>query len=54
MEFLKVPFRAVTFSHILINDLPNCLKMATFTMYADDTNIILPASDLNVLEKEMN
>lgn len=23
-------------------------------MYADDTNIILPASDLNVLDKEMN
>ena len=39
---------------IYINDLPNCLKMAASSMYADDTNIALAASDLNVLEKEKN
>ena len=38
MEFLRVPLRAVTFSHILINaDLPNCLKVDTFRMYFSDT-----------------
>ena len=40
--------------HIYINDPPNCLKKTASTMYADDTNITLADSDLNVLENEIN
>ena len=39
---------------IYINDLPNCLKKAASRMYDDDTNITLAASDLNVLEWQVN
>ena len=35
-------------------DLSNCLSKVASRKYTDDTNITLAASDMNVLEREMN
>ena len=37
-----------------INDLPNCLKYSTATLYADDTTLTVPASDMLDIENAMN
>ena len=37
-----------------INALPNCLKYSTATLYADDTTLTVPASDMLDIENAMN
>lgn len=39
---------------VYINDLPNCLRLSSPTMFADDTNIAFAASALIDLEKGLN
>ena len=39
---------------IYINDLPNCLSLGSPRMYADDTNVTFPASDMLGLETQIN
>ena len=39
---------------IYINDLPNCLSVASPKMFADDTNITVAADSLTELENKIN
>ena len=39
---------------VYINDLPNCLRLTSPRMFADDTNITFAASTLTDLEKGLN
>ena len=39
---------------IYINDLPNCLNVATPRIYADDTNVFFSAASIHDLESQIN
>ena len=39
---------------IYINDLPNCLSVASLKMFVDDTNITVAADSLTELENKIN
>ena len=53
LQFLVASLKEVTFL-IYINDLPNCLSVASPNVYADDTNITVAAGSLTELENKIN
>ena len=46
--------RTLTFSIILINDLPNCLYFSQPRMYADDTSLTFASVDLKHIDDCLN